>query len=384
MAALCQHDQVLISSPRITKHSKMRSITVIFLSVFVFFQLAIAADTIEAYKVPANFPWNNYADGTEALYMTKDVALLETRDAANTTSVDIIAIPWFAGYAWQAFNLGLTAAGIAGTIQGCVQNDGTAASIFYCVTGLLATIIGIGGHASAAKTYAKGFFAKGTSTWSGSGLENIALDVFSKRDFIHSTDEYAQHIHNSMVYHAMRSLTPDVEFLGYAGDSHRLAKRDADLHPHPYAPVFRLRHDEFGAMDIVSRDVGASGMHFTVAFADHPTHIKRAEFFQHERVSSNLVEARFSLAASQSDTHDISFNAGGAFNQLVSDIHCFTGGKWKTDGKNVLNVQMYDKANKETFGFASLGFFAGQNSQFQSFTPTGQPVSGGETCPGNS
>ena len=342
---------------------------------------------------PADFPWDQIAvgpaDSWKGLYMNMSDPsvnisshVLETgvtRVSHDTSAV--LFIPFSIGLAWNAFNLVLTGAGLASTIAGCQQNMGSATNIFFCVTGLISTVVGIGGAASAAKKFSdsRGWFGVAANAWDNSGLELISLNTFSRRDFIDSANETAQKAHNFFVYDALKGVsTSEPRFLGYAHDSHRLAKRDSTIHP--YAPVFRIALDKYGHVDLVSRDFGAEGMQFTIAYADHPTHLKRDEYFEHERLDSNLLEARFSEEASQADPASISFDAAGAFNQIESELECFTGGNWQ-DG-SVLSAQLYDNANQATFGFVDIGIFSDDSvdSSFANFEAGGQPLQGGLNC----
>ena len=100
-------------------------------------------------------------------------------------------------------------------------------------------------------------------------------------------------------------------------------------------------------------------MHFTISYGDHPTHHasqeKRDEFFRHERLDENLMEARFASEAAAADPGDITFNGAEAFDQIEKQVECFTGDGWNEG--NVLSVQMYDQANQATFGYGSVGIF---------------------------
>ncbi|KAJ9270731.1 hypothetical protein DTO212C5_3228 [Paecilomyces variotii] len=361
------------------------------LAVLVFSPLAIAV--VDKWT-PAGFNWSAVDPGPKeswnGLYqnlsdpsvaVSKEVmALGHVRTASDGSTA--LAIPFFLGLAWQAFNLVLTGAGLAGAIVSCQQSEGSPENIFFCVTGLLSTLVGIGGAASAAKTYAqsRGYLGVAANAWSNSGLESIALDVFSKRDLLTPELKIAQHAHNHFVHTAIRSLAVDgsVEFVGYAEDTHRLARRTSS--EHPFAPMFRFNHTKHGAIEVTSRDLGEAngGMHFTVSYAGHPAHhaasTKRDEYFQHERLNTDLFEGRFDSGASNADPATISFDAAGAFDQIESSVECYTDGSWP-DG-NVLSVQMYDQANQATFGFASIGIFADNSvdSGLEGFEPSGMPL----------
>ncbi|KAJ9292854.1 hypothetical protein DTO271G3_8301 [Paecilomyces variotii] len=337
----------------------------LYLTVLVFSPLAIAV--VDKWT-PAGFNWSAVDPGPKeswnGLYqnlsdpsvaVSKEVmALGHVRTASDGSTA--LAIPFFLGLAWQAFNLVLT--------------------------GLLSTLVGIGGLASAAETYAKsrGYLGVAANAWSNSGLETIALDVFSKRDLLAPELKIAQYAHNHFVHTAIRSLAVDdsVEFVGYAEDTHRLARRTSS--EHPFAPMFRFNHTKHGAIEVTSRDLGEAneGMHFIISYAGHPAHhaasTKRDEYFQHERLNTDLFEGRFDSEASNADPATISFDAAGAFDQIESSVEYYTGGSWP-DGK-VLSVQMYDQANQATFGFASIGIFADNSvdSGLEGFEPSGMPL----------
>lgn len=348
---------------------------------------------------PAGFNWSMHdpgsADTWNGLYhnlsdpsvaVSKEVMALGQTRIADDGSV-ALAIPFFLGVAYQVFNLALTGIGLAGTIQGCVQTEGAPANILYCVGGIVSTIIGVGGIASAAKTLAqsRGYLGVAAAAWDSSGLENIALNVFSRRA-LEGREVTAQKAHNHFVHRAISSIADgEVEFVGYAPANHKLATRASEVHP--FAPMFRFKHKRFGRMELTSRDAGAKGMFFTVSYEGHPTHLatkeKRDEYYQHERLSSSLMEGRFDSSASLADPATIEFDGAGAFDQVESEIECFmndNGDSWP-DG-NVMSVQMYDQANEATFGFASIGMFADNSvdSGLENFEATGQPLTGGQDC----
>lgn len=313
----------------------------------------------------------------------------DVRTAEDGT--ELLAIPFFLGVAWQAFSFVLTGVGLAGTITGCVQNEGAPANILYCVSGIVSTIVGVGGIASAAKTLAqsRGYLGVAAAAWDQSGLEDIALNVFSRRDVLDglgARDLTAQKAHNHFVHTALRSLAEDgsaVEFVGYAPDNHRLARRGlAASAEHPLAPMFRFRHKRYGGMEVTSRDTGAAGgLHLTVSYEGHDTHLatkeRRDEYYQHERLdgSGGIMEGRFDSDASNADPTTISLDAAGAFDQIESSVECAVGTEWQEG--NVLSVQMYDQANEATFGFASIGMFADSStdSNLEDFSPSGMPLS---------
>lgn len=147
--------------------------------------------------------------------------------------------------------------------------------------------------------------------------------------------------------------------MGYADDDHKLAQRDFGTHP--LVPMFRFNHSTHGSMEITTRDTH-NGTFFTVAHAGQSTHLmgrrqldkfhakmKRQEVYDHELLKEGAVEARFDPKASQANPAKMSANAGDLFNVIMPDIDCFMGQDLK-DG-SILDVQMYDKTNRATFGF---------------------------------
>lgn len=143
--------------------------------------------------------------------------------------------PWAIGLAWHTFNLVLTGAGLASTIKTCAQNEGQPDNIFYCVTGLLSTIIGVGGEVSAAKKFdqSKGYLGVAATAWMQSGLERIDLHEFTRDlDSLPGMHITSRKAHNHFVHNALHSLsTDDVDFVGYAPDSHKLARRYYAVRP---------------------------------------------------------------------------------------------------------------------------------------------------------
>jgi hypothetical protein len=215
-----------------------------------------------------------------------------------------------------------------------------------------------------------------------SGLEQIDMHVFGR--VLDGVDMTPQKAHNYFVHKALRILSVDdeVDIVGYAPDSHKLARRGSSVHP--LAPMIRFNHHKYGPMELTSRDTGDNGVHFTISYAGHPTHHasqeKRDEFFRHERLDQHLMEARFDSEASVADPGDISFKGAEAFGKIEKQVKCFAGTEWNEG--NVLSVQMYDQANKATFGFASIGIFPDDSvdSGLKDFEPRGLPLTGGQDC----
>lgn len=331
--------------------------------------------------------WNGLYHNLSDPSVNVSQAAMSYSKVRTTESGDVLlAVPFFFGMAWQAFDMTLNGTDLAATIKGCIQNEGLPASSLSCVNGLVSTVIGVGGVASAAKTLAqsRGAVAVAASTWDHSGLEIIALNGFSRREVLQTIDPHelaAQKAHNHFVHRALSSLAEEgseVDFVGYAPENHRLARRTST--EHPLAPMFRFKHRKYGRMEVTSRDTGPDGIYFTVSYAGHDTHLatkaKRDEFYQHERLdgSNGLVEGRFDSDASNADSATIQFDAAGGFDQIESTVACIVGDKW-LDG-NVLSVQMFDQGNQATFGFASVGLFSDDSfdSGLEDFTPSDMPL----------
>ncbi|KAL4756794.1 uncharacterized protein BDW70DRAFT_172115 [Aspergillus foveolatus] len=248
-------------------------------------------------------------NGTEA--HIKKLSVLSNVDVRTTEDgVTVLVVPWAIGLAWHTFNLALTGIGLASTIKTCPQNESQPDNLLFCVTGLVSTIVGVGGE---------------------SGLELIDLRKFSRDlNSLPAADMTSQKAYSHFVHQALRSLSTDeVEFVGYAPDSHKLARRDSSVHP--FAPMFRFSHHKYGPMELISRDMGETGVHFTISYADRK-----------------------------------------------KQVECFVGTEWNEG--NVLSVQMYDDANHAMFGYASIGMFPDDSvdSGLQDFEPQGMPLTGGQ------
>ncbi|KAJ6511536.1 hypothetical protein C8R47DRAFT_1182398 [Mycena vitilis] len=261
----------------------------------------------------------------------------------------------------QAINVAVGIGSVATAIQGCATSDGSAGSVAGCVFGLAGTVLSIGSAFKAAN--AAGWFAKANNGFGNSGLENIALDVFTKR-----AQDLHQERHDDLMRRVLGGFsTGPIEFLGYAPEMHRLARRDAG-HLHPHAPLFRFTHPKHGLMDIVSRE-HLNSTRFTISYTT--PHGKR-QSFQHETLSSDLFEARFDGGAEGADP-GADFDAASGYQQVDNTIQCFAAGTWQ--GGQVLSAQMYDNAAETTFAFASMGIFADSSADgtLQGFTPQGLP-----------
>lgn len=107
-----------------------------------------------------------------------------------------------------------------------------------------------------------------------SGLERMRIDL---HEFAHdlnslpATNMTSQKARNQFVHNALCSLSTDeVDFVRYAPDSRKVARRNSNIHP--FAPMFRFNHRKYGLMELTSRDTGEFGVHFTLSYAGHPTH----------------------------------------------------------------------------------------------------------------
>jgi hypothetical protein len=100
----------------------------------------------------------------ERLYLNHKGKVVHSNKFTANTIIDvriaedvatILHAPWLLGLAWHTFSLVLTGSGLASTIKTCKQNKGQSDNIFYCVMGLLSTIVGMGDEVSPAKKFAK-------------------------------------------------------------------------------------------------------------------------------------------------------------------------------------------------------------------------------------
>ncbi|KAI1136913.1 hypothetical protein F5Y05DRAFT_90392 [Hypoxylon sp. FL0543] len=276
---------------------------------------------------------------------------------------EVLFIAFSVGLAWQALNVAVAAGSIATAIQGCVTTDGSAGSVAGCAFGIAGTLLSIGSGYQAAKK--AGWFARAANTWDNSGLESIALDVFSKR-----SQDIHQDIHELLAREILTRSFGAPEFLGYVPDGHRLSRRD-DEHLHPRAPIFRIHHPRHGLMDIASRQ-HVNSTRITISFAN--SGLDKRQSFQHERLSDHLFEGRFDEGAREADPDNPSFDAAGGYQQIEDSIKCFAQNEWQPG--QVLSAQMYDNNAKATFGFASIGIFENNDadSSLQDFAPSGMPL----------
>lgn len=170
--------------------------------------------------------------------------------------------------------------------------DGSPASIAGCAFGIAGTLLSIGTAYQAAK--GAGWFARAANTWDQSGLEAIALDVFSK-----CSQQDLQSPHEEIMTRVLQDSFGKAESLGYVTRSggHKLSHRD-DEHLHPESPIYRINHPRVGLIDIASRE-HVDATRFTISYAN--SGLKKRQSFRHERLSDHLLEGRFDYDAYESD-----------------------------------------------------------------------------------
>jgi hypothetical protein len=120
-------------------------------------------------------------NGTEA--HIKELSVLSNVDVRTTEDeVTVLVVPWAIGPAWHASNLALTGIGLANTIKTCLQNEGQPDNFSFCVTGLVSTMVGVGGGVSAAKKFAesRAYLGVAANAWMQSDLELIDLREFAR------------------------------------------------------------------------------------------------------------------------------------------------------------------------------------------------------------
>ncbi|KAJ5561882.1 hypothetical protein N7461_000643 [Penicillium sp. DV-2018c] len=341
---------------------------------------------------PEGFDWDApFVNDTVSSGLTmKAQGAPSTTDLTNVAlqtgedGVAVVPVAAFLGFAWRVVNIAAAGVALKKTIKTCKQTSNEEASVYDCLEGVVTTAIAFGGAASAAKQI--GSQARGVlfPHRLQNGIAEIEMDVFP----IHRhppRDLHAQLSHNDFVRRQLRSLsTSEPEFLGYAADDHKLARRDFGTHP--YVPMYRFEHAAHGRMEITTRDT-LNGTFFTMAHAGQSTHllgrreldalharVKRGEVYDQETLEGGAVEARFDQDASNADPGELSADAGQLFDALMPSVDCFMGQDYK-DG-NVLDVQMYDKTNQATFGFGTIGLYENDDdaNTIADLEPEGMPL----------
>lgn len=236
--------------------------------------------------------------------------MMSLGNAGEIDGHSVLLISFSLGLAWQALDVAVAAGSKVTAVQGCATSDGSAGSIAGCVFGIAGTVLAIGSGYRAAQS--AGWFAKASNAWDNSGLESIALDVFSKL-----SQDLHQELHEDLLRDILRRAFGRSEFMGYVPKDHRISRRD-DEHFHTRAPIFRISHPKHGQMDIASRD-HVNGTRFTVTYANHG--LSKRQTFQHERLSDHLFEGRFDESARQADPNDPNFHAAGGYQQIEDTIN---------------------------------------------------------------
>ncbi|KUM63247.1 hypothetical protein ACN42_g3875 [Penicillium freii] len=359
----------------------------------LFYLLPCLTSAVVDKWTPEGFDWDGAFVNTSipsGIHMKADEAP-HTTDLTNVLiqtdekGVQIVPIAAFFGFAWRVASIAVASISLKNTVKTCKQTSNKEASVYDCVEGVLSTAVAFGGAASAAKQITK--TARGVlfpHRIANNGLVDIELQNFPIHR-THPRELDAQLDHNEFVRHQLRSLSSqEPEFLGYAEEDHKLARREFGTHP--LVPMFRFDHSEFGSMEITSRDTH-NGTFFTLAHAGHSTHmlgrrqlnelhakVKRGEDYDHQTLTGGAVEARFDADASSSDPATLSAQAGDLFKTVYPQMNCFMGQKLKDS--SVLDVQMYDKTNHATFGFGTLGVYKNDDdaNSIADMEPEGQPL----------
>ncbi|KAJ5312372.1 hypothetical protein N7508_003202 [Penicillium antarcticum] len=342
---------------------------------------------------PENFDWDSLTCNDtipSGLWMnrheappTTDLSLLPDHHPTNINSVGIsqVAVLAVLGWAWRGASLAAATIGLKNSVHSCKQTANGDAGWGPCIEGLFTTVVGFGGVASAErKLLHRGGRLIMPNRFLADGTVDLEMNTLTRRDVD------AQNNHDDFVYIQLRSLSSrDPEFLGYAKSDHRLAKKD--FGNHPLVPMFRFDHFKHGSMEMTTRDT-MNGTFITAAYTGHPTHLlgrhqiedlktnmKRQEVYDKEALNTGVLEARFDADASRSDPASISADAKTLFNTFEPEVSCFMGGNVKDH--SVLDVQMYDKTNKATFGFGTIGVFNNDDDahSIEEMEPAGMPLS---------
>ncbi|KAJ7065582.1 hypothetical protein C8F01DRAFT_1020911 [Mycena amicta] len=281
---------------------------------------------------------------------------------------ELFILGWLAGLSWATIGgWVLGAAGTVSAIQGCVTDDGSAWGNYNCIVGLAGTLWGIG---TGVKTAAALWYGRPENGWSEADTELVDIALLWTR----SQDEY-QELHERLVHSVLKRAFGDAEHIGYVSDGHRLSRRD-DEHLHRRAPIFRVVHPRHGAMDFASRE-HVNGTRLTVTYANGVEKLGKRQSYQHEHLSSYILEGRFDGPASRDDPANPTFDAGSSFDRLEDAIKCHTPSQQWGAG-DVLNTQLFDGSNQATFGYASMALFENSDQadlELQGYAPiTPQPV----------
>ncbi|KAI7223498.1 hypothetical protein KC333_g378 [Hortaea werneckii] len=317
----------------------------------------------------------------------------------EASSAEHIAISAAIGWAVaRPVSIVLGAGGVASTIGGCVSaiKDSTAKNWSLCTLGLAATI-GSFGYAKSGDKVLKALKTKiySKDKWIPTGLDDIEMDIFSKRHAwkreldaglesrsLMEDEHYNQMAHNYFTHNLIRDAGySDVEFLGYEDEKHQLSKRSTEIHP--LVPRFRFTHHKYGPLVMATKETNSTH-HITLHPEDSdPKLALRDAEFRKERLSDHLMEGRFDKEASEADSAHLSATARGSFDLVYDSLECFVNDQGLTQwpSKGTIDMQMYDNTNKMTFGYGSIGIFDDHSTdpQFGDLKPH-PPLTGGMDC----
>lgn len=351
---------------------------------------------------PEDFDWNGpphmrTADVASGIWMNEssisDTTLAKNLVINNHTTTQIgnerfIGVVAFLGLAFRLGTLALAGVTLKDTIDTCKQTAGGEATKIECAKGVIATAFAFGGAYSTGKTLISQAERQIFPHRFVNNLVELELEPILRRDL---DDEQTQNqmLHHNTVRHLLRSMShandSEPEFLGYADDDHRLARRDGGLHP--LVPTFRFEHYKLGSMELASRDT-VNATYFSLAPTGSSMHLlgraqqiervrkmkKREEVYDHELIMGGAVEARFDTEASKADPADLPADAGQLFDTFEPEVECFIDGDFPDS--SILDVQMYDQTNKATFGFGSIGIYGSEEdaASIESMKPEGMPL----------
>ncbi|XHF96653.1 hypothetical protein AWENTII_000275 [Aspergillus wentii] len=340
-------------------------------------------DSLSANDTVASGLWMYSHEAPE----TTDLSTLSPTHPASVDEAGMqqVAVLAALGWAWRAASVASFGIALKDTIDSCKQTANKDAGVGPCLKGVFGTVMAFGGAASANKNLLhKAGRLVLPNRFLPDGTVDLEMNVLNYNRHARR-DAVAQGQHDEFVRYQLRSLsTSEPEFLGYAEEDHRLAKRE--FATHPLVPMFRFDHAKHGSMEMTTRDT-MNGTFVTAAYTGHPTHLlgrrqiddlrmkmKRQEVYDKETFDQGVLEARFDTEASKSDPASVSADAGKLFDTFEPEVECFMHGEVKD--KSILDVQMYDKTNKATFGFGSIGIYKNDDDahSIEKVTPSGMPL----------
>lgn len=351
---------------------------------------------------PEDFDWTGpqymrTAEVSSGIWMNESsmpsTTQVKTLVANNHTTTQIgnqrfVAILPFLGLAYRLGTIALAGVTLKDTIDTCKQTAGGSATKGACAKGVISTAFAFGGAYSASKTLIGQAERQLFPHRFVNDIVELELQPILRRG-LDDEQVQSQMLHQNTVRHLLRSMSrvneSEPEFLGYADDDHRLARRDGGLHP--LVPTFRFEHYKLGSMELASRDT-VNGTFFSLAPTGSSMHLlgrsqqiervrrmkKREEVYDHELITGGAVEARFDTEASMANPADLQADAGELFGTFEPEFECFVQDDFPDSA--VLDVQMYDQTNHATFGFGSIGIYGSEEdaASIETMTPTGMPL----------